>query len=270
MGFREKYILAVDDDPDLLDIYVDLLSSANVHVHTAGNGLEGLEKIEKQRYDAIITDIKMPRLHGLQLVSCVKVSKYNNRTPVFVISSELFGENLKKLQLIGAVEKLDKPLDYDQLKRKMARVLDPNMRQAVGYNPEYVDLIVDSIRQVVSQTFSAPGKIGKPFIHRGYEPFGVATGVVSLYGKQVYGMMSVSCDDAMIKIFAARLFGEDTTKSSKLDFKDIVGEFANQMATSLHSSLDRRQLHVVVGIPFVLKGITGYRLEFQILKLLWK
>ena len=57
-------ILLVDDDPMITELVVDMLGIEGYDVDTANNGLEALQKLERQRYDLIITDLHMPKLDG--------------------------------------------------------------------------------------------------------------------------------------------------------------------------------------------------------------
>lgn len=57
-------ILLVDDDPMITELVVDMLSLEGYDVDTANNGIEALQKLERQRYDLIITDLHMPKLDG--------------------------------------------------------------------------------------------------------------------------------------------------------------------------------------------------------------
>ncbi len=60
-------ILVADDEPVVLDLLLRLLSSPKYSVDTASNGLEALRKITARPYDLILTDIKMPKLTGIQV-----------------------------------------------------------------------------------------------------------------------------------------------------------------------------------------------------------
>ena len=58
------HILLVDDDPMITELVVDMLGMEGYDVDTATNGMEALQKLERQRYDLIITDLHMPKLDG--------------------------------------------------------------------------------------------------------------------------------------------------------------------------------------------------------------
>lgn len=57
-------ILIVDDDPLITELVIDMLGIEGYDVDTATNGIEALQKLERQRYDLIITDLHMPKLDG--------------------------------------------------------------------------------------------------------------------------------------------------------------------------------------------------------------
>jgi CheY-like chemotaxis protein len=63
-GVWKKRILIVEDEQPIVELLAAILSE-EAHVETAENGKEGLEKIEKQYYDAIIADIEMPVMNGI-------------------------------------------------------------------------------------------------------------------------------------------------------------------------------------------------------------
>jgi len=64
---RGSRILAVDDEPILLDLYMEILRGMGHSVDTASGGAEALRKLEHERYDIVITDIKMPQISGVEL-----------------------------------------------------------------------------------------------------------------------------------------------------------------------------------------------------------
>ncbi len=86
MADTDSYrILVIDDEPMILDILKLYLSQGAYWVETAGNGIEGLKRIESEFYDLIITDLAMPGLTGNQIVEHVKNGRYRH-TPVLGIS----------------------------------------------------------------------------------------------------------------------------------------------------------------------------------------
>ena len=61
-------ILVVDDEPDMRDALTAALRREGLCISTAADGVEGLEKVQGQPFDLIITDVRMPRMGGLALL----------------------------------------------------------------------------------------------------------------------------------------------------------------------------------------------------------
>lgn len=86
MNSHGKRILVVDDNRDLRRLVALLLMSAGYTVSEAGDGLEAVAELKQQRYDIILTDVRMPRLNGLELLNICRDSY--PLTPVIVLSSD--------------------------------------------------------------------------------------------------------------------------------------------------------------------------------------
>ncbi len=69
---RKKTILVVDDDPDVLSTVVKQLEYLGYDVITASDGMEGMKKLDEGEYDLVITDIVMPFISGVGVVTAVK------------------------------------------------------------------------------------------------------------------------------------------------------------------------------------------------------
>lgn len=72
----ENRVLVVDDERDIRDfLFKALTRIAGFQVDLAENGEEALKKIEKEKYDLVMTDLKMPSVDGLQLITEISRSK---------------------------------------------------------------------------------------------------------------------------------------------------------------------------------------------------
>jgi DNA-binding response OmpR family regulator len=117
-----KRILVIDDDKMLQRAIAFKLKANNYEVITAEDVYSALELIDKHKIDGVISDIMMPDISGLSLLSLLK-QFYFNRIPVIVISSlgkEQAGATAMDL---GAYSFLEKPLDFDELIKKVDQML---------------------------------------------------------------------------------------------------------------------------------------------------
>ena len=82
-----KYILIVDDDPDLVETVAMMLESKGFEVGKAYDGIEGEEAIKKRRPDVLILDVMMPRKNGYQLCKELKSNKWTSDIPVILLTA---------------------------------------------------------------------------------------------------------------------------------------------------------------------------------------
>ena len=105
-------ILIVDDNPDVLSLTACMLKMSGFNVMTAEDGMLGLEIAEAELPDLIITDISMPHLDGIQMISRLRDQSKFSRVPILVISAHGSAMTTEALRA-GANEAMHKPLDFD-------------------------------------------------------------------------------------------------------------------------------------------------------------
>lgn len=116
MKSREEYnILVVDDEPEIREILADHFRLDGYNVLTAGGGEEALELVKKQNIDFIITDIRMHKGDGEELL--VKVRELDPKFPVIVMVTGFSELTREKAIEKGALDLLHKPINMDQIER---------------------------------------------------------------------------------------------------------------------------------------------------------
>lgn len=83
----KKYILIVDDDPDLVETVGMLLESKGYEVGKAYDGIEGEAAIKKRRPDVLVLDVMMPRKDGYLLCKELKSNKWTQDIPVILLTA---------------------------------------------------------------------------------------------------------------------------------------------------------------------------------------
>jgi len=83
----DKYILVVDDDPDLVETIALMLESKGCEVGKAYDGIEGEESIKERRPDLVILDIMMPRKDGYALCAELKASDTTRDIPIILLTA---------------------------------------------------------------------------------------------------------------------------------------------------------------------------------------
>ena len=107
-------ILAVDDEQDALELFKDLFIKKGYDVQCVSSGLEALELIDKIDVDAILLDIRMPVLDGIETLSKIKQKKPN--IPVVMLTAYGYDDNLiNKALEMGAAGYISKNLPLAQI-----------------------------------------------------------------------------------------------------------------------------------------------------------
>jgi signal transduction histidine kinase/CheY-like chemotaxis protein len=117
-----KVILAIDDDPNVIDLLRENLTEAGYYVIGAGGGDEGLQKARGLRPFAIILDIIMPQQDGWQMLHELKRDATTRGIPIIVLSVVDHKELAYRL---GAFECLVKPFDREVMLATLARITPP-------------------------------------------------------------------------------------------------------------------------------------------------
>jgi two-component system sensor histidine kinase and response regulator WspE len=81
-----RRILVVDDSITVREVQRKLLSNRGYLVDVAVDGSEGWNAVRQGRYDLVITDLDMPRMNGIELVTLIKQSSRFQGTPVIIVS----------------------------------------------------------------------------------------------------------------------------------------------------------------------------------------
>jgi len=110
-------VLVVDDDESFLASLVDGLAGENYEVSTAHNGVEALEVLDTRAVDLILTDVKMPRMDGIQLIR--ELMNRGGSTPCLVMTAFGTPDLEGRITQLGGLEFVHKPIDLPSLKRSI-------------------------------------------------------------------------------------------------------------------------------------------------------
>lgn len=115
-------ILVIDDDESIRKTLTNYLKKLDYNVFSASNGLEGIEIAQKEIPDLVITDIKMPKADGFEVLK--KVKEIDSHIHVIMITAfDDMSSTVKAMQQ-GAYDYIEKPLEIDKLKITISRALE--------------------------------------------------------------------------------------------------------------------------------------------------
>jgi EAL domain-containing protein (putative c-di-GMP-specific phosphodiesterase class I) len=117
LGLR---VLVVDDDPLISRVYSRSLQSWGCEVTLSTDGAEGLEQIHAREFDAVLTDIAMPRMNGLELLRALRTQA--PKLPVILATGTPSLDSAVEAVALGAERYLRKPVELSDLHEALASV----------------------------------------------------------------------------------------------------------------------------------------------------
>ena len=117
-------VLVIEDQEDLAALYEQALTREGYEVSKAYTGEEGFAVFEDNGADAVVLDMTLPEMHGVQTLQSIR--KLNANVPVVVVTGETSGETRRQCERLGVQEYLSKPADYRDIMDAIRRALsDP-------------------------------------------------------------------------------------------------------------------------------------------------
>ena len=114
-------ILAVDDDPAILDVVAQVLADEGYQVLTAGGGRAAVELAREHVPGLILLDLMMPEMNGWQVVAELRASPQTRAIPILLLSARR--DTARMANDLGVNSYLEKPFDLDELLVHVRRIL---------------------------------------------------------------------------------------------------------------------------------------------------
>jgi two-component system response regulator AtoC len=118
---EHKQILVVDDEPNLRRVLSAQLERDGYDVHTAEDGEQALTILKEHHIDLVITDLRMPRIDGMELLR--RAQKLDAELPVVMITAHGTVDNAVEALKTGAFDYLTKPFDQIEVRTIVAKAL---------------------------------------------------------------------------------------------------------------------------------------------------
>jgi CheY-like chemotaxis protein len=139
MAGKEK-VLIVDDDLGTNVLVAKTLAKAGFETRTAFTADEALMRIDQDRFILIITDLRLPKTDGLELIARLAERGIVDQVPVMVLSAHLTDAAKEKARALGAVDFVSKPFDVAELQIRAKRAIERGPRAAMSQRWSRADL----------------------------------------------------------------------------------------------------------------------------------
>jgi DNA-binding response OmpR family regulator len=112
-------ILIIEDQPDILQMMVLLLSRNGCEVQPAQNGNEGLQLARQPDIDLILLDVDLPDVGGFEICRRLKEDPRASHVPVIFVTGRFCEESRRRGLALGAADYIDKPFDAAHFVRRI-------------------------------------------------------------------------------------------------------------------------------------------------------
>lgn len=256
-----KSILIVDDEKDLAGIIGDYLNLKGFKTTLAFDGKEAYQKSRNAKFDVIITDFRMPKLSGGELIHSLRSNSINSEVPIIVISGyqeEAMAE-INALQ-VADIKILPKPVDIEYLSRLIGD-LGLNQNNEAGAQKISVEFL-NAFIEAVTKTLSEMGEV-KDLRHTPLSLLSKAgelkadlSGIIAIISENFHGSLSLSFSEGTYTKVLSSLLGKKGEKANKLDEKDkeAIGELLGLIIGKVTTTLSKQKMSIKRTIPSVVKG----------------
>jgi two-component system chemotaxis response regulator CheY len=119
----KKTVLVVDDSLSIRESIVFFLSEMGFDIIKAQDGQDALNQLDGRKIDLILTDLHMPIMNGIELISNVRKTDQYKRVPILLLTTETLNEKKIEAKKAGATGWLSKPFEKEKLINVINKVL---------------------------------------------------------------------------------------------------------------------------------------------------
>jgi signal transduction histidine kinase len=233
-------ILFVDDEQFVLDGFKRLLREFrnDWQMEYALNGKEALKMVQEKEFDAIITDIRMPEMPGLELLERLQTDEKTKNIPIVILTGD-HDRTLKRKALdLGAVDLLNKPVDKEDLVARINNVLRIK---------HYRDIILQKNKDlekqlVISQKMDLVGVMAAGAVHDlsnllsiivGYSNILIEENLLETIEMTSMEKIRIAGEKASALVNQILKFSRLDEKISTVNVGDLIGDIVSILATTL-------------------------------------
>lgn len=124
MGSRPKSVVIVEDEPDTLEMFAEMMRLNGFQVHKSSGGRLAMNMIAQEKPCAVLLDIMMQDVSGLEVLRFMQRDPYLSGIPVIIISAKSQAADIQEGLKAGAKIYLTKPVAYLDLVTSVKKVLE--------------------------------------------------------------------------------------------------------------------------------------------------
>jgi len=114
-----RSVLVIDDEPDVLNVFGEMLRSLGCRVVMESSGVKSLTLVKREKFDLVIVDLIMPDKSGLEILKAIRAEDMN--LPIILTAGVDINQADINLQEYGNADFIKKPFTINDIKLKLSR-----------------------------------------------------------------------------------------------------------------------------------------------------
>ncbi len=147
---KKPVVFAIDDEEDQLELLVEALGD-KLDIHTFQDPIQALEALDSQETNLIVTDIMMPHMDGVTMISKIRSKQLS--TPVLVVSGYSNRQQIFEIYKLGCLDFITKPFRFQELTQKIFNLLSNHQNGQDNFRVELAKELVQAIIENGELTF---------------------------------------------------------------------------------------------------------------------
>jgi DNA-binding NtrC family response regulator len=136
------HVLLIDDDHDFLDVMAERMEARGLEVSATMSAEEALDMIKKDSFDAIILDLQMPGMDGIEALKAIK--EVQPEAQIILLTGHATVEKSVEAIKLGATDFIEKPADLESLTRKIKKA---HAKKVLIVEKKEKEMVMDALKR---------------------------------------------------------------------------------------------------------------------------
>lgn len=255
MNVNKKYLLIVEAEDELREQLVkELTDLTQMIVISASDGVQAYQKSRNQKFAVVLTDFKLPKISGDQLIAALRETNHNANAPIIIYTSDVEEAKIGTRGLRN-VEYMVKPTDYQTISNKIIELSKLDLeKKRFKLDVDFINPFIDSAMKTLNGLCGVSNIVAqKPYL-LGEEKLEIdISGTLAIVSPYFRGSIAISFDDNVYKLIISKML-EENVGDIDLDNQDGAAEIINIIFGQTKAVLNQRGYSLDRAIPSVLRG----------------
>ncbi len=250
-----KYLLIVEEKDDIRQLMAEELEElTQMVIVEAADGVQAFQKSINQKFDVILTEFKIPKISGPQLVEAIRESGHNMSTPILIYTSDIAAAK-KETRDVKFIDYQRNPSGYQAIAKKITELskLDPRKKK-FKLDVDFINPFIDSSMKTLNALCGLSNmQAQKPYL-LGCEVLDIdISGTLAISSPYFKGSIAISFDDKVYKDIISKML-EENIGDVDLNNQDGAAEVINIIFGQTKAVLNQKGYSLDRAIPSVMRG----------------